>query len=282
MYKSIVLIICLFLIEQVSLEIIWENYQNVTINMCPNPADPNFLLSKDPLVFKTQLPHEFSNGPYEKWCRKLGCENGYQMSSYTIRTPYIHSLVGFRAQVEWFYNKANYTRNDTKLINSKWCIYYNQNHCYSGGTEFGFCHRVNQYNRIEFYATCPFENYYDIPEHLRIKAKFQIPLRPVQGMNFVNLSAISTDDGYDITVSYYNDLIPLNVSTHHVPYPPCYLDTRDSVGRLTASMDPNFNMYTRDKINYKVLEYAYDTERFPAPIGPPVPVILLPENLIGK
>lgn len=266
--------------KQASLEIIWEKYTNVTINMCPNPADPNFQISKDPAVFQAELPYQFSNGPYNKWCRKLGCQGGYQMSSYTIRTPYIHSLVGFRAEVEWFWNKANYTTTNGTRLNSVWCVYYNQNHCYSGGTEFGFCHRSNQFNRIEFYATCPFENYYDIPDHLRIKSKHQIPLKPVQGMNYVNISAIATDDGYDISVSYYNDLIPLNVSTHRVPYPPCYLDARDSVGRLTASMDPNFNLYTRDKINYKVIEYAYDTDRFPAPIGPPV-VVSLPENLIG-
>ena len=149
--KVIFLILSIIFFQTANCELIWGKYQNVNATYCPNPDNLN---DKFPKIAQTNLPVTLINGPYNQWCVKQGC-GSYEMSTYTVRTPYVQALTGFRVEMEWEWNKPNYTLNNTRL-NSVWCVFYNQNDCYFGGHEFGFCHYSKDF--ISFYAGCGYAN----------------------------------------------------------------------------------------------------------------------------
>lgn len=69
--------------------------------------------------------------------------------------------------------------------------------------------------------------------------------------------------GYEISINFTTD--NFKTITSYNAYE-SYLTCLDSnfnrgVGKITASMDANFNIYTKDRITYKVIEYAYDKSR---------------------
>lgn len=186
----VVLILTIIGCTTVNSEIIWGKFHNVNTSYCPNPDN---LKDKYPKLEQTSLPVNFINGPYKYFCVKEGC-NSYEPSTYTVKTPYVQALTGFRVEMDWEWTKPNYTSNETKL-NSNWCVYYNQNNCYLGGAEFGFCHYSRGY--ISFYAGCGYANMKNISDDLKDQIKTRWPLKPSSTeINHINMTVIANNTGY--------------------------------------------------------------------------------------
>jgi hypothetical protein len=257
----------------------WIEFNQIQLYSCPNPDYPK---SKEFLIKNVTMPQTLTHGPYNQWCIKRNCEKppnfetSFGPSSLSIRTPYVNNLAGFRIQMAWDFKKS--ARNNES---SQWCVYYNQNDCYYAGTEFGFC-SVYNFKKLEFYATPPFENiynppyqfynktsntFYDIPEDCRadkrVKRKYESQLiEPVVGINYLNLTAIATDFGYRVSISFSRDnlqTIDIIAENELIDYPICNDDIRKYAGRITASIGTNFNRYgLHDSITYQKIEYLVE------------------------
>jgi len=226
------------------------------------------------------LPQTLENGPYNQWCIKRNCEKppnystSFGPASLSVRTPYT-KMAGFRVQMAWdFQKRAQHVFNES----SQWCFYYNQDDCYYGGTEFGLC-SVYNFKNFVFYATPPFENiynppfqywnrtdntFYDIPEPCRAYNRVQVKFNttgiiPIEGINYLNFTAIATDQGYLVSISVSNANtrgIRTLAENQLINYPICNYDIRNYFGRITASIGTNFNRYgLRDSITYQKIEY---------------------------
>jgi len=227
-----------------------DSFANVQAFKCPDPAK-----NSSQILLNTSLPIELFTPSKFTWCEKTFCnKSGYGSSGQNFQTPYVQSLVGFKADIVWNFKEAFYTNVS---IAREWTIFYNENHCYDGGVEFGILY-WHFHKKFRFYTS--------IDSNLATQQWVDKPIdfSPIVGANYLNISLMALNNRYELTFTYsVDDRKSFKTLNYAFPFQMWFQEFRYGKGRITGKINLKAETDSNDSVKFNSVEYFVDTNFFP-------------------
>lgn len=220
---------------------------NITVYQCPDPNKNSTYLS-----YKSSLPLTVNTPTKVMWCTKQPSScGGYEQSGHIIQTPYIQSLAGFKAEIEWNFSDANYTNQSRAR---EWTIFYNENDCYGGGVEFGV---------LYWHFHKKFRYYCSIDSNLNTQLWVDKPIdfNPVNGINHINMSLIRINQEFQLKFDYSIDNKKTFKSLNYkFPIERWMQEFRQGKGRITGKVNKKADTDSMDSVKFVSIDYFIDND----------------------